>query len=268
MIAAPQTARPPTWHPARVPLGRLLIDPVTLEVALGRIEQLVMRGHGGAVYTPNVDHLVRAERDREFCRAYAEADLCLADGTPLLWACRLLKRALPEKVSGSDLVQPLLRRAAGLGWRVYLLGGAPGVAADAASLLTGQGVNIVGHDAPRIALEGPDDETPAALQRIRRAAPDLLLVALGAPKQEVWIHRHALALGPAVSVGVGASLDFLVGRVRRAPRWMSRAGLEWLFRLAQEPRRLWRRYLLDDPAFLGIVLREWLQARERPRLRA
>jgi N-acetylglucosaminyldiphosphoundecaprenol N-acetyl-beta-D-mannosaminyltransferase len=170
---------------------------------------------------------------------------------------------VPERVSGSDLAFPLLGRAARRGWRTYLLGGAPGVAEEAARRLRARLPSLVvaGTDAPRITLEPGDPEGEAALARLRAARPDLVLVALGAPKQELWIHRHRAALGPAVAVGVGATLDFLSGRVRRAPRWVSRAGLEWLWRLGREPRRLWRRYLVQDPAFAAIL---WRELRARP----
>jgi N-acetylglucosaminyldiphosphoundecaprenol N-acetyl-beta-D-mannosaminyltransferase len=214
-------------------------------------------GNGGCVFTPNVDHVVTAEDDEAFRKAYEDADLVLADGQPLVWASRLLGARLPEKVSGSDLVWPLMEVAAARRWRVYLLGGAPGVAEAAAARFTGQlGVNVVGVDGAHVPLEGtPGEEDPVA-ERVRRAAPHVVLVALGAPKQERWIHRNAELLRPAVAFGVGASLDFVAGRIRRAPPWMSRAGLEWLHRLAKDPRRLARRYLLKDPRFLFVLARE------------
>jgi len=248
---------------ARLRLGELEIDAVTLPEALDRIEALVAAGGGGAVFTPNVDHAVKASRDPEFRAAYAAASLSLADGTPILWASRLIPPRLPAKVSGSDLVEPLAVRAAQRGWRVYLLGAGPGVAAQAARELTRRhGTHVVGVDAPFLTLapEG-EAESRAALARVREARPDLLLVAFGAPKQEIWIHRHRAELGSAVAVGVGASLDFVAGTIPRAPRWVSRAGLEWLYRLVREPRRLWRRYLVEDPAFAGILLGTWRRAR-------
>jgi N-acetylglucosaminyldiphosphoundecaprenol N-acetyl-beta-D-mannosaminyltransferase len=249
----------------RLDLGAIQVDPVTMLQALDAIEALVASGRGGLVVTPNVDHVVIAERHAEFREAYAAAALSLADGVPILWAARLLGRPLPEKVSGSDLVLPLAERAAARRWRVYLLGAGPGVAEEAAGLLRRRlGVDVVGTDAPLVRLDGEPDQSAVALERIRAARPDLLLLALGAPKQEVWAHRHRRALGSTVVVGVGASLDFIAGRARRAPRWMSRAGLEWLYRLAREPRRLWRRYLVDDPRFAVVVWRAW---RERRRTR-
>jgi len=247
-------------EPARLFIGHLAIDRVTLSTAIDEIDALVAAGRGGMVATPNVDHVVVAERREDFREAYATADLVLADGMPIVWASRLLGAPLPEKVSGSDLVFPLMERAAERGWRVFLLGAGPGIAEAAAeSLRRKPGVEVVGTAAPHVRCgQGEDDpEGDAAAGVIRAARPQLLLVAFGAPKQELWMHKHRVDLSPAVMVGVGASLDFLAGRVRRAPRWVSRAGFEWLWRLVREPRRLWRRYLVDDPRFLGVLWRTW-----------
>ncbi len=245
-------------RPTRFRIGPIEVDRLTSGGALDAIEALVRAGRGGAVFTPNVDHVVLADDDPAFAAAYRAADLSLADGMPLLWAARLLGDALPERVAGSDLVVPLVARAAERGWRVYLLGGDEGVAPEAARRLSARfpALRVAGVDAPRVSVDGGGDESERALQRIEAARPDVLLVAFGAPKQERWIHRHRARLGPAVAVGVGASLDFVAGRIPRAPDWMRRRGLEWFWRLAREPRRLWRRYLLKDPRFALIVLRE------------
>jgi N-acetylglucosaminyldiphosphoundecaprenol N-acetyl-beta-D-mannosaminyltransferase len=242
----------------RLRLGRLHVDAVTLPGALDRIEGLVGARRGGVVFTPNVDHVVIAERDEAFRAAYAAADLSLADGMPIVWSSRLLGVPLPEKVSGSDLVLPLMDRAAALRWRVFLLGAGPGVAEAAGEKLRRErSVDVVGTAAPfvRVRPGEPDPEGDAAVEAIRAAAPHLVLVAFGAPKQELWMSRHREALAPAVLLGIGGSLDFVAGRVRRAPPWISGIGLEWAWRLAREPRRLWRRYLVEDPAFLGVLWR-------------
>jgi N-acetylglucosaminyldiphosphoundecaprenol N-acetyl-beta-D-mannosaminyltransferase len=182
----------------------------------------------------------------------------------VLWAARLLRTPLPAKISGSDLVMPLLRRAAERGHRVYFLGGAPGVAELAKSKLEAAlpAIRIVGTDASRIDVNALGEADEVA-ERIRLAAPDLILVALGAPKQEIWSYTRAERLKPAVLIGVGASLDFVAGIQKRAPRWMSKVGIEWLFRLAQEPRRLAARYLLRDPEFGLILLRQLTQGSKR-----
>jgi N-acetylglucosaminyldiphosphoundecaprenol N-acetyl-beta-D-mannosaminyltransferase len=250
----------------RIELGPVPVDAVTLNVALDRIGELVVAGEGGAVFTPNVDHVVVAEENERLREAYARASLSLADGMPLIWASRLLGTPLPEKVSGSDIVSPLLERAADRGWRVYLLGGAPGVAAQARDRLLQRlpALQVVGVDAPRIDIDEPPEEREPVLERIRAAQPQLVLVGLGAPKQEIWIDQVRSTLRPAVLLGVGASLDFLAGTLPRAPRWMSESGLEWLYRLGREPGRLWRRYLLRDPRFL-LVIAATMRRRRRER---
>ena len=238
----------------QVRLGQLWIDHVSFAEALSRIADLVRRGDGGAVFTPNVDHLVTAERDEDFRRAYGRADLVVADGTPVMWAARAVGTPLPQKVSGSDLVIPVAQAASRHGWRVYLVGGGPGVAAEAAARLRrAHGTNVVGADDPLVSPAGVAVAEAAVLERIRRAGAQVVLVGFGAPKQELWIERVRDEIAPAVLLAVGAGIDFVAGTQRRAPRWMSRVGLEWLFRLAREPRRLWRRYLVNDPAILLLV---------------
>lgn len=241
--------------PARVLVGKVPIDAVDLGGALDAIDRLIQAGRGGTVFTPNVDHVVLADENERFLRAYREASLSLVDGMPVLWASRLLGTPLPAKVSGSDLIHPLMERARDRGHRVYFLGGAPGVAERAAEKLTAQfpGLEIVGTDSSVVTLDG---DQSAIVERIKRAEAQLLLVALGAPKQEIWSHEQREALAPAVSIGVGASLDFIAGVQRRAPRWMSDVGLEWLYRLANDPRRLASRYLLRDPRFCVILARQ------------
>ncbi|HEY1694846.1 MAG TPA: WecB/TagA/CpsF family glycosyltransferase [Polyangiaceae bacterium] len=261
---------PPSEHPPaagsarrRVRLGRVAVDALTFDQALDAIASLVADKRGGAVFTPNVDHVVMVDHDARFRDAYDAATLSLADGMPILWGARLLGSPLPAKISGSDLVMPLMERAARRGWRVYLLGGGPGVAAKAAEKLVERfpAIVIAGTDAPMLDMSAPAEGRAGVVARIRETRPDLVLVCLGAPKQELFIAEVAPQLRPAVFLGVGAAVDFIAGTVRRAPRWMSDNGLEWLYRLAQEPRRMWRRYLLRDPEFALIVLRDLLRRR-------
>jgi N-acetylglucosaminyldiphosphoundecaprenol N-acetyl-beta-D-mannosaminyltransferase len=250
-VIAPARASERFW------LGPVPIDPVTRDEALERISQLVAARAGGTVFTPNVDHVVLAADDVGFRRAYANTSLSLVDGVPVLLAARLLGHPVPEKVSGSDLVQPVVERAAASGWRLYLLGGMPGVAERAAALLRERYPRIViaGIDAPTIDMETPPAARAGVLERVRLARPDVTLVALGSPKGELWSAEAREALRPSVIIGIGAGLDFLTGAQKRAPAFMSNAGLEWLFRLGCDPLRLWRRYLVRGPRFIPIVLR-------------
>lgn len=246
---------------ARLQLGKLHVDVMSFAEALGAIERLVDAGRGGSVFTPNVDHVVQVETNAALESAYARASLCFADGAPLVWASRALRPSLPERVAGADLVLPLLELAARRGWRVALLGAAPGVAERAATVARHRfGTEVALVTAPLVDVDDGAQLTRIAAE-LNAARPHLALMALGAPKQELLIDRLQARICPTVSLGIGAGLDFVAGTMRRAPALVRRVGLEWAFRLAQEPRRMWRRYLVQDPAFIVILARALLRAR-------
>jgi N-acetylglucosaminyldiphosphoundecaprenol N-acetyl-beta-D-mannosaminyltransferase len=242
---------------ARVRIGGVPIDRLTLDEAIAAIDALVTERRGGVVFTPNVDHVVEFHENPKMREAYEAASLSLVDGMPVVWASRLLGDPLPERVAGSDIVMPLARHAAARGWRVFLLGGAEGIAERAKRELETQlpGIQIVGTLAPRIDMREPASRRADVREAVKKSAPDVVFVAFGAPKQELFIHESREELAPAVMLGLGASLDFIAGSIPRAPEWMARNGLEWAYRLGREPRRLWRRYLVRDPKFLIILLR-------------
>jgi N-acetylglucosaminyldiphosphoundecaprenol N-acetyl-beta-D-mannosaminyltransferase len=210
------------------------------------------------IVTPNVDHTVLFQQRGDLRAAYASASLVLADGAPIVLASRLLGRPLPERVAGSDLVPHLLGANRGR-LRVYLLGAAPGVAEIAAARIERQwnAVQVVGAYSPPLAFEQDAIENARILAHIAAARPDLLIIGLGAPKQELWVHRHRHQLQAKVAVCAGATIDFLAGNRRRSPAWMQRAGLEWLHRVWTEPRRLAARYARDAWVFPQLVWREW-----------
>lgn len=239
----------------RLRIGKLPVDVLSFAQALDAIEALVEKKTGGFVFTPNVDHVVVAETHEAFARAYQRASLSLADGMPIVWASRLLGTPLPERVTGADIIVPLLERAGQRGWRVYFLGAGPGVAQKAADLVKARyGTQVVGIDSPMVRLDDAA-QLDAIAANIRAAKPDLVLMALGAPKQELLIDALDERIRPAVSLGIGAGLDFIAGTVQRAPRFFQKNGLEWLYRLTREPGRLWRRYLVNDPKFALILAR-------------
>ena len=249
--------------PEPVRIGAVHFDKVTLNGALDAVERLVEEGEGGYVVTPNVDHVVLAHRRPGLAGVYQQASLSLADGQPILWMARLLGSPLPEKVSGSDLLAPLMGLAARRGWRVFLFGASPEVSAQAEANLrhANPWLRIVGRDSSWWDPSDPDSSRPV-VEAIRRSGADLVVVALGCPKQEFWMARHAALVQPAVAIGLGASLDFAAGAVRRAPRWMADSGLEWAYRLSREPRRLAYRYLVRDaqivPLFLAALVRRYV----------
>ncbi|MEZ4714218.1 MAG: WecB/TagA/CpsF family glycosyltransferase [Caldilineaceae bacterium] len=225
------------------------IDDVTMDEALGRIDQLIAigraTGRGHQIATVNADFVVKALRDAELRRILQESDMATADGMPLVWGAHLLGVPLEGRVTGADMVPALAKRAAEKGYSMYFLGAAPGVAEQAANILRTQnpGLKIVGISAPPQApLEKMD---PSIVEACKAAKPDILLVAFGNPKQEKWIYRHAQELSIPVMMGVGGTFDFIAGVTKRAPTWMQQTGLEWVHRLVQEPRRLWKRYAVD-----------------------
>ncbi len=235
------------------PIRRILgvrVHDVTMEEALCAVDAFIAEGGAHQICTVNPEFVMHALRDPAFFHVLERADLNVPDGVGLLWAGRILKQPLRERVPGVELMEALAVRAAERGWRVFLLGAAEGVADRAAAVLQRRcpGLAVVGTFAgsPR-----PED-APEILERLRRARPDLLFVAYGAPQQDLWIARYQPALRIPVAMGVGGAFDFIAGVVPRAPRWMREIGLEWLYRLIRQPWR-WRR-MLALPRFVLAVL--------------
>ncbi len=244
-----------------VPLFGMRVSRLSLREAADQVRRWCGEPPGEAcryVVTPNVDHAVMFQHRPDVRDAYDDASLVLADGAPIVWASRLLRRALPERVAGSDLVPRLFDRA-DRPLRVFLLGAAPGVADEAARHIATRWseVEVVGTYSPPLGFENDPQQNERILAAVAAAAPDLLVVGLGAPKQELWVHRHHRELRAKVALCVGATIDFLAGHRRRSPRWMQRVGLEWLHRVLSEPRRLASRYVRDAWVFPQLIWREW-----------
>jgi N-acetylglucosaminyldiphosphoundecaprenol N-acetyl-beta-D-mannosaminyltransferase len=220
------------------------IDNVSMEETLRRIEDFVLEGSFHQIATANVDFLVNAVGNRKYKEILCQCDLVLADGMPIVWASHLLGAPLAERVTGADLVPRLAQLSKQKDYGIFLLGATAEVCEVAAARLEEMGARIAGKLAPPLCgLDKFDNDH--ILAEIEKANPDILLVALGSPKQEKWIHQHRDRLKVPVCIGVGGSLDFLAGAIPRAPGWMQRGGLEWLCRLWAEPRRLAPRYLKD-----------------------
>lgn len=248
------------------------IDRLTMETAIDRLETFIAvgraTGRSHQVATVNADFVVNALHDPDLRYILQAADMATADGTPLVWGARLLGVQLEGRVTGVDMVLALAQRAAQKEYSIYLLGGAPGIAARAASMLQRRypRLRIAGVAAPPHGpIHAVDQEV---LDDIKAARPDVLLVAFGNPKQEKFIHMHAHDLAVPVCIGVGGTFDMIAGVTRRAPKWMQSAGLEWMFRLIQEPRRLWKRYVRDMGYFSIFFLKQWWRMRERRPLAA
>lgn len=242
----------------RISLLGVAIDCVGQAGAIEWIARRVKAGRGGFVVTVNLDHLRRCVKDRSYAELVSRADLVVADGMPLIWASRLRGgRQLPERVAGSSTMIDLCERAARDGVGVFLLGGDPGVAERAGEELQRrfEGLRIAGVRCPPFGFESDDAEMAAIREQIRSSDAGIVLVALGSPKQELLIDRIRDCLPAACWMGVGISLSFVAGDVRRAPVWVQRLGLEWVHRLIQEPRRLFKRYIVHGiPWGLRLML--------------
>jgi exopolysaccharide biosynthesis WecB/TagA/CpsF family protein len=242
-------------HRPRVLLGSTLIDQIDFDQAIERIRGFLKAGRPHRIVTANLDFLSIAERNLEFQQAVNEADLAVADGMPLVWLSRMRGQPIRERVTGVDLVDACCDIAAETGRSIFLLGAAPGVAQAAAQRLQERhpGLRIAGTYTPPM---GPlkRKEDARIVRMIQDAAPGFLFVALGAPRQDLWIQAHQDELNVPVAMGVGCVFDLLAGVSNRAPGWMQATGLEWAYRLVREPRRLWRRYLVNDLPLFGRLL--------------
>jgi N-acetylglucosaminyldiphosphoundecaprenol N-acetyl-beta-D-mannosaminyltransferase len=233
-----------------------------LDVIFGWIER--REGSMRYVVTPNVQHAVLFGENAALRSAYAQASLVIVDGAPLVFFSRVFGRPLPERVAGSDIVPALFRRAtAARPLSVYLLGGGPGVGERAARVIERDypHVRVAGVDSPPFGFEREPALEAAAVERVNAAHPDLLLVGLGCPKQELFCERNRTKANAAVALCIGGTIDFFAGEQPRAPEWMRTSGLEWIHRIASDPRRLGPRYASNALDFPKLLLREWRASR-------
>lgn len=257
-------------HSNRVELMGVQLDPLTMAQAVATVLEwsATPRTATGCrfVVTPNVDHIVLLQHHAGLQAAYEDADLILADGAPVVWASKLLGRSLPDRIPGSDLTPAIFAAApADRVLKTYLLGAMPGVAEVAARnvMATWPQVQVTGCYSPPLGFEKSAAENEKILAQIAAAEPDLLIVGVGAPKQELWVHAHRERIAAKAALCVGATIDFLAGEKARAPKWMRRVGIEWMHRLTTEPRRLAGRYARDAWIFPQLVVRSMLGSNQR-----
>ncbi|MEW6209285.1 MAG: WecB/TagA/CpsF family glycosyltransferase, partial [Acidobacteriota bacterium] len=235
------------------------VDNLSEDETLDRIERLISGGGSHYMAVVNASKVVTASRDPQLKRALAKADLVTADGMSVVWAARLVGRRLKERVTGIDIFERLIERAAARGWSVYFLGARENAVEALVEKLRAR------H--PRLRVAGyrngyfDRSESDSIAGAIKRSSADLLFVGLGSPAQEKWIEENLEKTGAKFALGVGGSFDHVSGLIPRAPRWMQRAGLEWLHRLAREPKRLWRRYLVGNTLFLLLVAKQIIRGK-------
>lgn len=238
----------------RVELLGVYIDALNIDQTVEKVATFIKTGRPHRVITVNPEYLYQGQKRQELLDLANSADLLTADGIGIVWACKVAGQPVPERVTGIDLMQRLCARGETEGWRVFLLGSTPGVADAAAEKLTQQhpGLTIVGTQHGYFT----DMESDRIAKNIKEAAPDVLFVALGAPRQEQWIAQYQPQMGVPVAMGVGGSFDVISGRKKRAPRWVQQLKIEWLYRLVSEPSRLKRQLVL--PKFALLVLKRYL----------
>lgn len=242
----------------KVNICNVLVDNLTTDEVLDKIELLISNRKPEYLVTPNVDHIIKLQSDKEFQEIYKKANLVLADGMPLLWAAKILGTSIVEKISGSDIFPRICKLAAEKGYKIFFLGGRPGAAKKAGEVLKSKfiGLNIVGIYSPPFNFEYDAEENNKIVTMIKDCEPDILFVGLGAPKQEKWIYKYKELCQVPVSIGIGVTFEFVAGIIKRAPLWMQKVGLEWLWRVFMEPRRLWKRYLIEDMRIFGLVFEQ------------
>ena len=240
---------------ARINFLNTQIDNVTMDEAIETIDILIQSNKCSYVVPPNLDHIVIMETDEEFSEIYKNADLIVADGKPLIWISKFLKKPIKEKISGSDLFPRMCKMAAEKGYSIFILGAAEGVADKAAINLKKKnpGLRIVGTYSPPFGFEKDSKELGKIRDIVVGEKPDILAVSLGSPKGEKFIYKYLKEYGIPLGISIGATIDFEAGNVKRAPKWMADHGLEWLFRITQDPKRLIKRYWNDAIGIIPII---------------
>lgn len=241
----------------RVRLMGCEIDNLSMEETLQTVEGFIASGQPHQHVVVNVDKLVKARRDPALRQVINDCALINVDGMPVVWASRLLGRPLKERVAGVDLFEAIMARAARKGWRIFLLGAREEIVSRVRLLYEAKypGLRIAGH---RNGYWKPEEEAQV-VQQIADARADILFVAISSPKKEQFLAQHQARMKVPFAMGVGGTFDVAAGLVKRAPPWMQRTGLEWFYRFLQEPRRMFRRYFIDDMAFFGMLAREMLR---------
>lgn len=246
-------------HPARLNVLGVGIHAVDLHATVETVLSWIESGEPRYMSHCNVHTIVSCERNAELRQAVNGADLAVPDGMPLVWIGRLRGYAHIGRVYGPDHLLALCKETQDFGYRHYFYGGSPGVADELGEVLKRRfpKISIAGTHSPPFRLLSAEEDAQD-VEKINATTPDIVWVGLGTPKQDIWAAKHVHQLHNAVIIPVGAAFDFVTNRIPQAPRWIQRSGFEWLFRLIIEPRRLWRRYLIDNPLFILNVLRQGL----------
>ena len=243
-----------------MPLNRMkfmntYMDNVTMDEAIKHIEYCIDNKIIGQVITPNVDQIVRMEWDTYFQKICENCELLLVDGHPLMWIAKAYGTPFKEKIPGSDLVPKLCEIAAQKSYSVFFLGAAPGVAAKAAKIMQQQypGLNVAGTYSPPLGFEKDKEELNHIDQMLKDSKADMLFVGMGVPKQDIFIYENMHTYQIPMSFSIGGTIDFIAGVQKRAPKWISKIGMEWFYRLCKDPKRMFKRYIIDDTKIFELA---------------
>ena len=241
------------------PLLNTYVNNVNMDEAIQAIEDMIASEKKSYIVAINVDVVMKIENDSYLKEITDRADMVLVDGKPLEWIAKWHKRPIKAKISGSDLVPLLCKRATEKGYSLFIIGGKDGIAEKAKQNLERDlpGIRIVGTYAPPFGFEKDERELKKINEMISNAHPDILIACFGCPKQEKWIYENYQKYNAKVSICAGATVDFLAGNVNRAPKWMSEHGLEWFYRFLQEPDRMFKRYFIDDVRIFKLIIKYW-----------
>lgn len=242
---------------SRIHLMNIMIDNLSTQEALDAIALAVDKKDKIYVVTPNVDHIVKLEKDEKFRKSYQNAGLVLVDGTPLMWIAKWYGTPLKEKITGPRLTEKVFELASQRGFRIFILGAADGVAELAAKKMQQKysNCNIVGTYSPQYGFEKDPEEIRNIIHRVNQCNPDILVAGMGSPKTEIFLDEYIHEFDVRVAMSIGAAIDFMAGNIKRCPAWINKIGFEWLYRFIKEPKRMFKRYFMDDMKILNIAIK-------------
>lgn len=248
----------------RIPFLFSEVDNVTIKEAIMIAEDLILQKKPSYVVTPNADHIIRLEKNMELRKIYSEAGLILTDGMPLIWISRLMKTPIKERITGADFFHELCKIAEQKGFSIFLLGAAEGIAQLASENLKKEfpRIMISGTYSPPYNFESDEIEINKIINMIKTSKPDILGVGLGSPKQEKFIYKYLTEMDVPLSIAMGATIDFEADKIKRAPKWMQNHGFEWFFRFLMEPKRLFRRYFINDMKIFYLAVKTYFENRK------
>ena len=238
----------------RIQFMNIMIDNVTVQEAVDYARSCIENDQHIYVVTPNVDHIVKLQKDEKFLTAYQKAGLVAVDGTPIMLVARKYKTPLKEKITGPVLTEEIIKMAAEYGYSIFFLGAGEGVGEMAANnLLKKYPFRYVGYYSPPFGFEKDDTERKHIIDVVNQSKADIVIAGMGSPKTEIFLSEVCQELHCHVSLSVGAAIDFFAGTVKRCPKWINRIGMEWFYRFLKEPKRMFKRYFVDDIAFIGLI---------------